>query len=512
MNKEAKYKRAIKTVCSLMVLTFIINQSACSQERNANEKNKEEAALTNEQKVRVKKILSKYDADNLSSDDAIEINEAFRNAGIKNGSGLHRAISDAGFDPEEMGRLAPKPNRKGKSKDEQQNEIPNKRKNKADGNNYSIEQAISDHAQLHTIAFDALAFMTGDMCSDSFLPPGKVSDFFGFQYLRDTDLGEMGHNTSFVPRSANNVLYILNENQVNQLIELARKQEKRIGEFAYKRFPLIKVFRQFQNSELPDGKTMLNPEAVKKYSAELYQIDGLLSYQRAEVLGNIIRSLSEKQKVYLDNMKAGNSQSWPEKNDQLDKKRYSHEVHVAVMTYASELFSWYAGSVDADTYFCPERHGMYFGSFYLKDIPAMGNKDYTISTELTGNKGEDFLKVLNEQQKKQITSLVDIQRNSMNEIVDVRRRISKELRKFMNQEKIDKERVLSLSSKYGELDGEISYYYAVNFTNVFKSLSKTQLKELYKLRNLDEYPCRGAYLYSNSIKMPEIEDTEKFFE
>jgi hypothetical protein len=31
------------------------------------------------------------------------------------------------------------------------------------------------------------------------------------------------------------------------------------------------------------------------------------------------------------------------------------------MAYASDLFSWYAGSIDADVYYCPERHGTYFG-------------------------------------------------------------------------------------------------------------------------------------------------------
>jgi len=45
------------------------------------------------------------------------------------------------------------------------------------------------------------------------------------------------------------------------------------------------------------------------------------------------------------------------------------------MTYASEMFSWYAGSVEADVYFCPERHATYFGSFYMKDIPAMGKQE-----------------------------------------------------------------------------------------------------------------------------------------
>jgi len=41
----------------------------------------------------------------------------------------------------------------------------------------NIEQAISDEAQRNTIAFDALAFLTGNLGADSFFPPGKVADF-----------------------------------------------------------------------------------------------------------------------------------------------------------------------------------------------------------------------------------------------------------------------------------------------------------------------------------------------
>ena len=48
---------------------------------------------------------------------------------------------------------------------------------------HNIEQATSDRAQLTTIAFDALAWMTGDFCRDTFLPPGKVTDYFGFQFF-----------------------------------------------------------------------------------------------------------------------------------------------------------------------------------------------------------------------------------------------------------------------------------------------------------------------------------------
>ena len=50
---------------------------------------------------------------------------------------------------------------------------------------YTITQAISDEAQRNTIAFDGLAYLTGNLGSQSFLPPGKVADYSGFQCLRD---------------------------------------------------------------------------------------------------------------------------------------------------------------------------------------------------------------------------------------------------------------------------------------------------------------------------------------
>ena len=41
----------------------------------------------------------------------------------------------------------------------------------------TISQTLSDEAQRNTIAFDGLAFLTGDMACNTFLPPGKVADF-----------------------------------------------------------------------------------------------------------------------------------------------------------------------------------------------------------------------------------------------------------------------------------------------------------------------------------------------
>ena len=97
------------------------------------------------------------------------------------------------------------------------------------------------------------------------------------------------------------------------------------------------------------------------------------------------------------------------------------------MTYASEMFAWYAGSPEADTYFCPERHGMYFGGFGMKTAPAMGKQNYSISTSLTGDSGEAFLSMLATPQRKLVTDLVDLQRKDLDEIVTTRRAIAAEL-------------------------------------------------------------------------------------
>jgi phosphatidylethanolamine-binding protein (PEBP) family uncharacterized protein len=249
-----------------------------------------------------------------------------------------------------------------------------------------------------------------------------------------------------------------------------------------------------------------------QYTARLYELDGLLSYRRAEVLGGIVRSLTSEQKAYLAKLKFNNSATWPELQDQIDKRSLSHTAHVAVMTYASEMFSWYAGNVEADVYFCPERHATYFGSFYMKDIPAMGNANFSISTSLTGDSGEAFLAVLTESQRALVTGLVDQQRADLEEIVKARRAIATELRRFMNEASVDKDKVMALSKRYGELDGEISYFYATAFAQVAKTLTPEQKATLLKLRNLDaKFNCTGAYLYSRAIPMPEVPNTDFLF-
>ena len=376
---------------------------------------------------------------------------------------------------------------------------------------YSLEQATSDRAQLHTIAFDGLAYLTGDFGFDTFLPPGKVSDYFGFQYMRDIDAKGGGHNTSFLTRIANNLLANLTAEQKEQLLALGRAQGADVRRFAEMRLPLIKAFRQNLEGKLPAGSTGLNKAAVLKYSADLYALDGAIAFQRAQVMGRIIHSLSPPQKAALAKLKFGDSRTWPDLPEQLDKQSMPHTVNVAVMTYASEMFAWYAGSIEADTYFCPERHGMYFGGFGMKTAPAMGKQDYSISTALTGDSGEAFLAVLTEPQRKFITELPDLQRVDLAEIVKTRRSIATELRRFQKGETADQAKVVALSKRYGELDGELAYLYATAFARVGQSLTAQQKEKLAKLRTINPADPRGPFLYSDPIDLPKIAATDFLF-
>jgi Spy/CpxP family protein refolding chaperone len=393
-------------------------------------------------------------------------------------------------------------------------ERPGERGRRGGPQQYSLEQAISDNAQLHTIAFSGLAFVTGDFGAATFLPPGKVCDFFGFQYMRDIDAAETGHNPKFLDRVAGNVLKVLTDEQRAKLESLAREQAPQFRELAEKRWPLIKAFYRELNGDLPAGSSGLNEAAVAKYVDDLFAFDAELSYQRAQVVGGIVAAFTPDQKAYLAKMKFGDFNTWPDVDmDQYKLPRGTEKlVNVAYMTYASELFSWYAGSIEADVYFCPERHGTYFGGFYMKDMPAMGKRDYDISTSVTGDGGQEFLRTLTEEQRKNITAIPDLQRKALREIVDTRRAISTELRKLLKGEQADKDKVLSLGRRYGELDGELSYYYATAFAKANKTLTEEQREQLVKLRNLDGYTSAPAYIYSDAVRdEPKLPETDRFF-
>jgi hypothetical protein len=378
----------------------------------------------------------------------------------------------------------------------------------------TIAQTLSDDAQKNTIAFDALSFLTGNLGADSFFPPGKVADFWGFQYLRDNDSSQMGHNTDFLTQAAFNMLHILTPAQRAELVVLAESQVDSINQYAYMRFELMDAFRRLLEGDLPVGATGLDEDAIKTYSAELYRLDGQISFERAQVMGSILHALDADQRAYLDALDGKGMLEWPDVGEPSDIRGLDRDVKVAVMTYAGDMLSWYVGSLAADVYFCPERQGTYFGAVYMKDAPAVGNPGYNIGTNITADMGRAFLETLNPEQAVLITTLVDIQRPYLNGIVDVREQVASELRKSMSGEAPDKETVLNLMNTYGEMDGAIIYYYALNFAQVDQTLSKEQIAQLMALREelLGEmlYPS-GAYLYSQPIPMPKIGNTDYLF-
>ncbi len=379
---------------------------------------------------------------------------------------------------------------------------------------YSIEQATSDNAQLHTISFAALSFMSSGICEMSFLPPGKHASYFGFQYLRDVVGGDAGHGQNFVSQVANNLLYILSPQQREILLNLAEQQRMKIDQFALQRFPLLLSFERYAKGQLPQGTTRLNRRKIVQHSGELYALDGELSYERAIAFGRVVNSLTQDQKNYLNEFKNKPFDTWPQRVEQLNKRHFKHPIHVAVMTYASELLSWYIGNLEKDVYFTPERTAAYFGAYWTKAAPmkAVRRGNYQISTKLTGDSGAMFLRMLNRQQQAQITNLVQRQKSFLMEMIGIRKSIATIIRNITRADAAKLETIVSLSRKFGALDGEIAYLYADTYTNIKTSLSQSQLQNATQIRNISQYPCKGAFIYAEPSHIPNVENLTSFFQ
>jgi hypothetical protein len=376
---------------------------------------------------------------------------------------------------------------------------------------YSVEQAMSYKAQLNTIAFSGVAFLTGTFGADTFLPPGKVADYFGFQYMRDIDAAGGGHNMNFLTYIANNVIDILDDEQMSLLKNLAREQAPRFRQLAEMRLPMILAFRMHMEGNYPQGYSGLSREAVLSHTADIFELDGMLSYGRAEAFIAIALALTEEQRASLSELEFGDSSTWPPKRNVLDKRSLPHEENILVMTYASEFFSWYAGSETADIYFCPERHGTYFGGFYMKDYPAMGNPDYFIPTELTGQSGDVFLnRILDDNQKRHLEEIPELQKEWLETILSIRREISQIFRARLTGSPPDYDRIIELSRLYGEMDGSMSWLYADRFASINATLSEKQREDLIILRNQNIFPD-GLYYYATPGELREFENLNQFF-
>ena len=276
------------------------------------------------------------------------------------------------------------------------------------------------------------------------------------------------------------------------------------------RLPLVAAFHQELSGELPKGCNGLDRAAVQAYGADLFEQDSRLAWHRARAFGRVCRSLSDGQRRALGSWKFGDFRTWPEVDRETFREYFpragSKLESVAFMTLASEFFSWVAGSVEADTYFCPERHGTYFGGFYMKDLPAMGQKDFDISTTLTGDTGEAFLDALNPAQRDRLASVVDQQRSALQGIVEVRRAIATLLRTFLDGTGPSEAEIRALGRQYGKLDGELAFLYATAYRDIQRTLDGPQKARLQALRGQPSRECGTAFLYSDRITMAQLPD------
>jgi hypothetical protein len=298
-----------------------------------------------------------------------------------------------------------------------------------------------------------------------------------------------------------------------------------INQYAWKRYPLMTAFRRLMDGTVPTGTTGLSVDAIKAASRDLYLLDGQISYERAVAYAAIYRSLSAAQKGYLGAMVGKGYESWPDKSeaDVMSRLRgLTNDEAVAVMTYAGDLYSWYAGSVTSDVYFCPERHGTYFGSFYIKDAPAVGHPGYSIDETMTATVGRALTEssggYISPAGAAVMNALVGTQKanlfgSSTSSIVISRTRISEALRSLITSAAPSaaaladvKAAVDAYSGLYGELDGENNYYYATTFHRLYNnaggsyvsSAQKAALAALRKKYMTVTYPDGSTVDYSSS--------------
>jgi hypothetical protein len=97
----------------LMLLQF--ESGFCQGTQNPKQNTQEiSQSVTTDQTLLIKKILSVYNASNLTDDDAKAIQNKFRESGIHAGPDNNNAITAAGFDPEKLRKLAPPPSTENK--------------------------------------------------------------------------------------------------------------------------------------------------------------------------------------------------------------------------------------------------------------------------------------------------------------------------------------------------------------------------------------------------------------
>lgn len=99
-------------IIALVGFMTLSSNALMAQEQSDRKPRQEQVeTLTTKQIKKVNKILADYDSESMSADDAKALMKELKEAKIPGGKGVEKAINDAGFDFEEIKKLAPPPAR-----------------------------------------------------------------------------------------------------------------------------------------------------------------------------------------------------------------------------------------------------------------------------------------------------------------------------------------------------------------------------------------------------------------
>ena len=158
---------------------------------------------------------------------------------------------------------------------------------------------LESRPEQNTFGYAGLAWLTDNLCSDSFLPPGKIGEFMGFQFIRDSEPNGLGHNSQFSDYISQYIFTKLTDGQLALLASLANDPSHlNTTKFVLtSRADMSNSLRKLLLSS--DKLSYLNLDAVAKVYGEIQQSNGLIILERAKKIGSIIRDMSQTLKAEI---------------------------------------------------------------------------------------------------------------------------------------------------------------------------------------------------------------------
>jgi hypothetical protein len=352
------------------------------------------------------------------------------------------------------------------------------------------------------------------LCADTFFPPGELIDFWGFQWIRDTDVDGQGHNSNYAAYAANAILNVLNDTQKGWILDhsytqvgvlnissisLANMTSSTYDGLVYGRLPFQMAVRDSRALNMVKSR-------VVKYFGSMYLLAGRVAISRAKLFVRLKNSLNPTQLQTLNSYTG--FYSFPSTStDTFCSKANGEYVGLMYKTVAGDFLAWFKGNQLRDAYFAPERVASYFGLFYLKDIISLERNalglSTTIDSALTGNYGLNLQKLLNGDQRPFMTNLLNSELPYAYKLYYARSNITSLLRGFVSGS-VNETLILSFAKQIGEYDGAISYFAALALNGIKATLNQTQVANFASLIEEEIPKCEGYYYLSYNLPMPAV--------